>query len=200
MIDKRFNDEPATFFQSQAAFHSCLYIYRIKTMNDKVDHIVEVNTSGRQDRVVIEDYRGPASVLPPPASSDAQITALPETKQKPETSSQTADAKSWPLTLSVLGFACGSGAVGGLLPAFIATINRPLSSSTSPSSLHYVLFSLLGVLIICLAIIGFILSTIALFRYRSARSQDHVLGRSLIGLVLNGLALLVILLGYIFGW
>ncbi len=147
-----------------------------------------------QERVVIEDYRGPASQLPPPAPANAQITA--ETKQQPGAVSQTAPTsldRDWPMTLATTGALLGIGVVGWLCVFIISTsFHQNLNSHIL---LHVIIDSFVGAFIVGIAIIGFILCATSLFHYHTSQRPAAVLSRSRVGLVLSILALLVVLFG-----
>ncbi len=151
-----------------------------------------------QERVLIEDYPGPAAGLPPSTPNNVQITA--ETKHEPGAVTQTAItslAIDRTLGLATLGMQLSMGAVGGLCPVtYLYLFQQNPSLRFHP---HDIIVSWFGALIVGMALLSFIMCAISLFRDHTFQRPAAVVSRGKIGLVLSSLALMVIVVGYLFG-
>ncbi len=147
-----------------------------------------------QERVLIEDYHGPASHLPPSAPTNAQITA--DTKHEPGAVSNTtltSLAIDWTLDLATLGVVISAAAAIGLLPTVFVSLAFKFPSYNIP--IDSIKATSYGEFIAAIAIIGFLICTVADFRYRTSLRPAAALLRSRIGLVLSALAFIVVLFG-----
>lgn len=158
-------------------------------MDNKTNQDAQVYPPSHRDQVVIEDYRGPITELPPSTLTDAQIVAVPEVKEGKSSASPVSTTSSVVAdTLARLGM--------GLSAASVLILAIPLGYGHSPTL--YMPFERFWILTLCLAIPGFAISALSLFRYRAAKPST-VLIRSGIGLLLGIIALLLVLRVYIFG-
>ncbi len=167
-------------------------------MNESFSDNPESNNPAHPERVVIEDYRGPAADMPQSVPQDRQIAASPDTKPKLDTISQadeSASAVDWPAALAKLGVMIGGGAAGGLLLPLFSLITLPSSHRHFDSVLPGT-----GVFLVAIAILGFAISTMALLYCRSSRNARVTQFGGRLGLALSSLALLIAALGYFLGW